>query len=328
MGEPSSRKISRLAAKDVEIVKKWGRVILEISPDETKIEISENPNPRLNILVVIGPSEGFGRKWDKVLLLEIGISRTRPYHEARGLNRKNEESSIPERRKWFSLSPYQYQLVGPIVFKIIERLAFERVRNWKRGPFSKYPFKLRTPHRYWSRRQKKLFESDGSNRLYREQPKGARFTASLKDEFLIRDICWAELNLNLRLKRHIKGLVNFIDLRLNWYKHSYRYKRPFLQLKGAKEVQSILQKSSLSRHLIFEAICRLRDEKRNQFSPYLFDMVGWRGRGIEEKKLSLLAESLPDSHPRQRLEGIQLMITTDLGEKKDYIVFEVFPRQK
>ncbi|MDP2934832.1 MAG: hypothetical protein Q8N59_03650, partial [bacterium] len=134
------KKIPELIAKDVEVVEKEARFIFEISPDETRIEMRENPSSRLNVMAIIGPSQGLGRNWEKVLLAEIGISRSRPYHEARGLDVKSDLPSIPRRRKWFSLSLSQYRLVAPIVFKKIEGLAYQRISLWEKGPLSSNVF--------------------------------------------------------------------------------------------------------------------------------------------------------------------------------------------
>ena len=51
----SSKKIPDFAQKDVEIVKKEARIVFEISPDERRIETIENPNPRLNVIAIVGP---------------------------------------------------------------------------------------------------------------------------------------------------------------------------------------------------------------------------------------------------------------------------------
>jgi len=320
-------RIPELAAKDVRVVKKEARIIFRISSDERLIETIENKNPRLDLIAVIGPTWEFNRGWKEVLLAEIGISRTRPYHEARGLSRKNEESNVPKRRKWFSFSPHQYQLIAPMIFKKIEGLAYERVSLWKKGPFSGDIFKLPVTRYYWMRSEKRLYVSD----YLMPKIAGARFTVSLEDIFFIRDICWAEANLNKHLKKVIKGLVNFIDLRLNWYKFSYKGKRPFGTLDGAKQVETSLKTRFFTKHphLLWEIIRRLKEEKKNRYWLHLAEMTGWTGREPEERKMAFMAVNHPYlSHPATRLGDIQLLITTEISKKKNYIVFEVFPRQK
>ncbi|OGZ32435.1 MAG: hypothetical protein A2V69_02340 [Candidatus Portnoybacteria bacterium RBG_13_40_8] len=323
----SSEKIPELAAKDVRIVKKEARIIFRISPDERLIETIENKNPRLDLIAIVGPTWEFNRGWKEVLLAEIGISRTRPYHEARGLNRKNEESNIPKRRKWFFLSPHQYQLIAPMIFKKIEGLAYERVCLWEKGPFSTDPFKLPSIRHYWLRSAKTLYVND----YWMSRISGARFTVSLRDVFIIRDICWAEANLNRYLRKVLRGLVNFIDLRLNWYKFSYKGRRPFRTLDGTKQVEERLKSRFFTKHphLLWEVIRRLKEEKENKYWLHLAEMIAWTIREPEERKMAFMAVSHPYlSHPRTRLGDIQLLVTTEISKKKGYIVFEVFPRKK
>lgn len=317
------QKIPELIAKDVEVVEKEARFIFEISPDETRIEIRENPSSRLNVMAIIGPSQGLGRNWEKVLLAEIGISRSRPYHEARGLDVKSDLPSIPRRRKWFSMSLSQYRLVAPIVFKKIEGLAYQRISLWEKGPLSSNVFMVRAQWHRWIRSQKALITKNG----YIEAIKGVRFTVSLKDEYFVRDICWAESNLNKHLKNYLKGLVNFIDLRLNWYKFSYKGRMPIQRLKGIREVRERLRQPFLlrNRHLLIEVVRRLKQEKRNHFWYQVAEMIVWDGKESEESRLASLASSCLDlPRPRSRLGSIQLRITTGIDKKKDYIVFEVF----
>lgn len=323
-------KIPELITKDVKIVEKEARTILKISPDEKHIEIIGNLNPRLNVMAVLGPSWGFGRGWKKVLLAEIGISRTRPYSKARGLGRKTDESDIPARRKWFSLSPYQYQLVAPILFKRIEGIAYERVSSWRTGSFSKDKFLIPAKWHFWRRKKKRFQKALIERDSFFERLRGIRFAISLKDDFFIQDIYWAE-GLNKNLERCIKGLVNFVDLRLNRYKQTYRGRKSFRKLKGAREVEQRLKESFLARfpHLLIEVVRRLKEEKRNQFWHRIAEMIGWNGKETEERKLASLACSHPNLlYPKFRAGNIQLQVTTGLEKKEDYIVFEVFPRKK
>ena len=328
----SPEKISKLVARDVRIVEKEARLIFEILPDKRTIEIIENPNPRLNVIAVVGPSWGFERGWSKVLLAEIGISRSRPYHEAQGLNRTPEQSNIPHRNKWFSLTPQQYQLIAPLIFRRLEGITEKRVALWKTGLFSDNKFVIPTTWNYWLRRSKRFIQRDSLI----IPPRGTRFTVHLKDELFVRDIYWAELNLNEQLRRYIIGMARLIDLRLSWYAHR-KSQRPFHNLKGANEVRERLKNSFLLRHphLSKEIVRRLKDGEyrpkgRKEKSPYwqvVAEMIDWNGEPIPERKLAYLASCHPILfHPGTRLGEIQVLVTTSLEKKKDHIVFEVFPR--
>jgi hypothetical protein len=314
-------KIPEFIRRDVELVKEGARFVLFILPDAKKVQIVENNDPRLDVFAIIGPSYGFGRHWDEVLLTEIGISRTRPYNEARGLARQLEQSNIHERRKWFSLSQQQYQLVAPIIFKMMDVRAERIISFWKTGSIEN-GFRIRTRSSWWSNHRKKLsFKS-----LYYAVPRGIRFNVSLKDEFFVRDVFWAEMNLNKRIKNQINGLAGFISKRLNWYnkKGNYYGKRDVVDLIGYQEVKECIQNCYLNRfsHLRVELAKKLKQDRRIiSFFPRLADIFQWYGEETEESRLASSASQIP--FLAERLGEIQILVTTDLSKKHDFITFEV-----
>jgi len=317
--------IPEFTQRDIENVVQHARVILKISSDEKAIELKENPNPRLGIIAVIGPTTAFGQYFEEALLAEVGIGASRPYHRASGL--LTNEGYANKRRKWFSLSSYQYQLVAPIIFKKIEAMAYKKVASRRTGLFSNNRFLIPTYWHRWSRRYKKLIRRNS----FIPTMTGARFAVSLRDEFFVQDIFWAEFNLNRQLKHYLTGIVNFIDLRLNWYNYRYKGKKAFSKLEGAIDVEKSLKRPFLTRHrhLQVEIVRRLKEEKRSSYWPHLAEMIDWNGRDFEERTLASLACSHADlSDPRSRLQGIQLQVTTGLEKNKDHIVFEVSPRKE
>lgn len=313
--------------RDVERVKKHAIGFLKIRRDNCVELVANKGKIRLGVIGVVGPSQRFGQNFDEVLLCEIGVGSTRPYNKALGLKRVDSENSIPKRSKLFSLSWHQYQLVAPLLFALIKKIAYERVVLWKTGPFSNDPFWVPSKWHFWSGRER-TFHSRFSWAIV---TRGARFSVAREDEFFIRDIYWAERNLSEVVIRQVEGLAGFISKRINWYSHKYKHRKPFFELKGVKQVKRIVEDSSLPRHLLIEAVRLLRDDKkkRSRFFHYVADMINWNGEETEERKLALQAYSYSKkSNPRSRLKEIQLRATTGLDAKKDYIVFEVYPQKK
>lgn len=314
-------KIPDFIRGDVELVKKEARFVLVISLDEKTITVSENDNPRLDVFAVIGPSQGFGRNWDEVLLAEIGIARTRPYREARGLCRESGQTNLHKRRKWFFLSERQYQIISPIIFRIMEVRAEKVVSGWKSGS-SENRFIIRTYRSSWSNRKKKL-----SFTKYKYAcPTGIRFHASLQDEFFVRDVFWAELNLNQSIEKAIGGLARFISKRLNWYGGArYKGKKPVVKLIGYQQVKERIEEHYFTReipHLMIELIKKLKEDSRLKFFfPYLADIFQWYGEETEENRLASLAPQI--HYLAERLGKIQILVTTDLSKKRRFITFEV-----
>jgi len=314
------QKIPDLIKGDVELVKTEARFVFVISPDEKTIAVSENDNPRLNVFAVIGPSEGFGRHWDEALLAEIGIARTRPYREAKGLYRKAGQTSLHKRRKWFFLSEKQYQLVAPVIFKIMDIRAEKIVASWKSGCQSNR-FLISVINHYWLRSRKRMVEKGYMLAVLT----GIRFHASLKDEFFVRDIFWAELNQNKAIKKQINGLAKFISLRLHWYNEErYKGRKKITELIGYQEVKQRIENCYLKKfpHLMVELAKKLKQDHRLiLFFPYLADIFNWYGGETEERKLASLAPETP--YLAERLGKIQVVVTTDLSKKQDFITFEV-----
>lgn len=140
----SIRKIREKALRDVEEIRKTAAFIWEFLSDNT-FSFSENKNPGLNVIAIIGPPQKFSTRVDKsiiaatkdlekVVLTEIGIGATYPNHRAMRLNRKSGEAGIiKHRQKWFVLTKDQYRIIASNIFNLMEVLAYRKVRNWKYG---------------------------------------------------------------------------------------------------------------------------------------------------------------------------------------------------
>ncbi len=315
-----------LVARDVEMVKREAKIVINIS----SLNIQENSRPGLGIIAVIGPGEFQGRHFEETVLCEIGLGQSRPYHEAR---KPEEKTFIQYRRKWFSLSEEQYLIIAPQIFRLLQELTDKRVNNWKCGPKSENPFRIRVPRNFWYRHGKTLFQ----NSSWKPALRGARFAVSLADKWLFNDIFWAELNINFCLKRHLIGFARFIDLYLSVYKKNLRkndLSRRFLKLKKVQEINTIIHSSSLSKspYLLIELLGHLPGRENNRLWPYISSqLIPWDGRETRERIIA--SRVLPD--PELRLGKIQLRIETGLDgrnkyqrmpKKRDHIVFEVYPK--
>jgi len=306
--------IPKLVNNDVELVMENARIVLVIDRDNHSVEIRENKDFCMNIIAVIGPSFGLDRDWERVLLLEIGISYTRPYHRMKGVNREPGQLCIPHRRKWFYLTPEQYQLVAPIIFKKMEIMAYQVVSSWKSGcPGNR--FLIPASWRFLYKRSRKTTERDSVV----EVQTGIRFSASAKDELLVRDIYRAELFFNKTVKDLIYGLARVLAIKLNFYRNYWDKLAPDSP-KGFGGIKRVLEKCYLRRfpHLRIEVV-RALAHNGNQHWSRLADMIGWDGKDTKERKLALLA--MPDT--RFRFGDIQILVTTSFDGGKDYIVFEV-----
>jgi hypothetical protein len=316
----SPKEIPKIIAGDVDVVEESASIVVGISSGNSGIEIRENPNSRLNVIAIVGPAQGFGRNWDKVLLAEIGISRNRPYMPSEGLDRGRGKAHLHRRRKWFSLSEDQYRMVAPIIFKLMNYRMANITSSWKFGSHAN-GYLLPARNHWWSRSRKRTIVKN----FMLSAPRGIRFNVSLRDEFFVRDIFWAELNQNQRIKKQIEGLARWISLRLAYYNgDNYKGVRPVTGLVGYQEVLERIGSFYFGRfpHLRAELAKRLREDHRMQFFfVHLADILDWRGKETEERRLASLACSIPN--PKERVDKIQILVTSDLSRGKNFITFEV-----
>ncbi|GEM_PF-1930940 len=312
--------IHQLVENDVDRVIQHAAFIISLTPEGPMFFV--NPDPRLNVLAVIGPGIGtpLKRFFERALLLEVGLGVSRPYHESniRRKAKKGGPKSIPERRKWFHLTVEQYTQVAPIIFSCLQEITNQKVANWKCN--HEHPFFIPTSRHYFSRRQKTLFTEDG----YKPWPRGTRFAVSLEDRFLLSDIYWAEKH-NPDLRRRLKGLAKFIDLRLNFSgakKTKSRPRKEFRELKRFVQIAGMLEKRNLPARHIVDLLDFLPLKNGHSRSLYYYEishLLGYTGEELREEKF--VHQAL--TNPRHRLSGVDLRITTGLS-RRDHIVFEIF----
>lgn len=293
--------IPELVAKDAAVVKEEARLVIYLNGGN--FEFVQNQNPRLNVIAVIGPSEAFGKKFDEAVLCEIGIGKSRPYHAAK------KQYRIPKRRKWFSLTEEQYRQAAPIVFSILQEMTNQAVLGWKKSFFNNDPWYVPARRSFFLKRWKKVKTSEKAYAILR----GTRYAVSLADRHFLSDLFYAELETN---QRRLSGLRRYLDKRLSIVPRRKRNGRP----KAFVDVEAALDKKYLSRYLAIEVLKRFVPWHR--FFDELCALVGWNGKDATPEH-KLIAAVLPP--PELRLNGIQIRVTTGLDQKKDHIVFEVFP---
>jgi len=321
MARLSKKLCIELVKKDASIIEKYATTIMIIAPDNESFELIHNPiNPRIGILAVIGPTDSsddqkfrpdqiMDEDFKQAILLEIGLGSNRPYKR---IKNKKDHIEITKRRKWFCLTKKQYKLIAPHIFSFILKNSLRKIRTWKRKGYTR----ISGPKSRWVMKKKLNWE------LWKDRPKGTRFSVSLKDNFVLRDVFWTELN-NKQIIFSLEGLANSIDMtmRIRRYKKNYKGKRLFQKLKGARD---ILEDTK-------EIHIRLKNELLEKFigRNYLFynqlRNLFELPKEVPESKIAKKAERLPN--PKERTGNIQLRITKNGGLRKDrdYIVFEVSP---
>lgn len=319
-----------MAERDIVITKRFARVVIQISPDNKSFEFTENPDPRLNVLVIIGPPRGeFAQKLDQVVLAEIAFGQSRPYHRSTGLNPQPEQSDIVARKKIFCLSKEQYLLVAPFVFEYILQNAKKQAVKWQCPSH-----RIETDHGWWSRKKGKALNFTKWQDIY----KGVAVSVSKKDKFFLADLFWAMLNLNEVIAGMVLAKTRFIGSAADFYNVpslGYRGKIPFDELKIHRD---ILEDTDWLFPFLKEQVAKELPRKYKGrdilFYPDILELLGWAGtERTKEQRLAKKAKLLGD--PQERLGGIkQVSLSRKIyfNQKRtrpvallDHYAFEIVP---
>ena len=311
-------KIECFACQDIRLIKKEAVFVIKINENGNLEWCHRNKEGRLSVIAIIGPTQQFNRSFNEAVLLEIGLKRGKPYHEAFIANRKsgNEPLTLHKRRQWFSLSPEQWLKVRGPIFSLLQEITNERVNKWKCGPNN--PYYIRTPKHRWTIRGKKMIKTE-SKKPYLS---GIRFSIALKDQMFIKFVYWLEIYFNKNLQKHLKGMANFIDKRLAPYRWN-GHKRKFSKLGGARDIlKSFNSQKKLPEYLMAKMIEKLPNGEKNRFYYDIIDLFCLTKDKIpvEDK----LAKSALVSGNFNLSPAPQVRVTTGLNRKKDHIVFELF----
>ncbi|NQV08933.1 hypothetical protein HQ529_03720 [Candidatus Woesearchaeota archaeon] len=318
-------KCIKLVEKDVNEVMRYATAIIVIAPNNKDFKLIQNPYPRLGILAVIGPTDSSDQKFrpkeisklnfNKALLMEIGLGPSRPYHQAKGINKKKHQSYIIKRRKWFSLTEQQYELIIPCLLDFIIEKSLERIKGWVLTGYQYFTV-IKVKHRYGKTIQYKT---------RKKYAKGTRFAVSSKDNLFIRDLISISKN-NSWDKDQIRGLYCFIEMKLRYFLKNKRKLGFFKKSETAYEIKEEIRKikPSLRGYILYKISKKLKSPVYND----LVEIFGVREIDHLPRKRKITPSFLKISNdvrieiavPPKRVYEI-----TKKRSTRDSITFEIFP---
>ena len=303
----SKANIRKLVGSDVRTVVAEAQYLLWVHIDEQGkyvVKYEKNPDGKLSIMAVVGEGVLEGVTYPLALLCEIGLRRGKPYQRSR---------TQTKRRPWFSMTKEQYQAAGFYIFWLLQKIADERICAWLFGN-RKSPRNVSISLQRWSRR-KGCMEIKKKQLSYLN---GIRFSVLLKEDFIIKDLYWAEAYHNSDIQRITGGLVYFIKQVLAPYKNRRPNRKDFFSLKKTALMRDKLLSSSLPAHLKYRL---LWDYFQN--SPYwheLCSILDWDGESFPPE-YELPSTVRPDCFMR----GIKVRILPRPGSK--YFLFEMYEHE-
>ncbi len=308
-----------LADRDVELVRAEAAHLF--IQDGDGFSYLKHRNPGLGIIAVIGKpiaepllAELASCRFDSAVLLEIGIGKSRPYHDARRPKDCADGNSVwlPKRRKWFALAPEQYRAIAPEIFKLMQELTDRKIAARKCHPGN--PFLISYLQRHYCQNTKRYSERTNTGNF----PQGTRYCADLRDGSLLDDLYFATLFGNAQVARHMTGAANYICRCLNRYKKNGYGTTKFAGLKRVDYIRKTLDSAILAPDwLKQEVLFSLPDGRGYRMQENLLEYFGVSCETYPEKKQALQALR---SGAKMRLENIQLRV---LRSAKNQAVFEV-----
>ncbi len=244
------------------------QIVIELLPDGS-VTTHWNATPQIHLLVVIGPGRAWDYDYQRAILCEIGLHRTRPYRQAYAIGSGTSRMKtgkrplvIPKRTKKFFLTDEQHLRVAPAIFAALQDWADLCVAPWKNRTFA-----LPQQRLYYLRRGRRTAESVS----VKEWKRGIRVHVSPLDELLLADFYAAEARLNTQRQDWRTSIAKRLSMMLSDTRGAHV--RPLEQLKPFANAVEFLTKSSYPRHLIFGLRSTLGKRLREDIFPKLLPRV-------------------------------------------------------
>ena len=309
--------VPQIIARDAERVRQHAVVVLEMLPDGVREHF--NPRPSLNVLAVIGPGQSGRMHFPSAVLLEVGLGKGIPYHEA--CNGRWHGARYP----LCHLSCEDYARLSARIFQILQQITNARVAQWKCGPDNPFFLKGKVKNSYFTKRGG-LSLSDSAYVI----PGGARFSVAKCNKDMLRDVYWLQLHSH---EMHL-GFARFIDKLLSQYRSFIKRKHvqwliEEFKMRCPKDSKRTWQPYMLVELLATQSFKRAQRKIRfnQQLAEIIAKITGWTGGETAEHELARTACPRPES----RLAGIQLRDISGLRPQdahKDHVVFEIFYRNE
>lgn len=315
--------IKKRIAGDVSRVEKYARFLFIVDEEGCPLSLRTLHNAPLNIIAVIGPTVYAGHTFSLALLLEIGLGRARPYHDAfapAGVLEKGRW--IAKRRNYSLLSAERFEVLWPYVCDVVIEHTLEVTGKWK--------------HKSWNvpSSRARLVRIDRQKQIIVrakevEHSRGVRISVAFKDEHLLRTIL--ELDME-HSKSMVYGEARLICLCLRAYANSDYTDRELLLFSGARAGKM---------RLLVESFGPRGEKEYGRLEPhhvaymYAHKLIPPKNRALFERCASffrlvdmnrvLFFEQIHFGR-REEIPGFDVRVISMRRTTADYLVGEFIPR--
>lgn len=206
------------AVGDVRRLKEEARYVLTVDKHGNPVSFIHNSTYLANLIAVLGPSEIFGFKLEEAVVLEIGISRTRPYRPVKQVAREGKKKISTKRfgRRERVRAVRSHELAGfwPALEKVFSSATYQTRLGWK------------TKEGWWTTVKK------GTSKVVYEFERGVRFSVDHRDRAVKLFVLREE-----QRRRHefLRGYAKAISAWLRRY-----VKKPYTE-KRLKKLQGVIR---------------------------------------------------------------------------------------
>lgn len=296
MNNPSLKTIERMMDRSVAMVEKHARFVLVIDKHGFPISYYKKEPYGLNIIAVIGESVINDTLFPRVILMEIGIWRTKPYRTANApMGYAEKRLNLKYRTKGGDLTDEQWGNLAPFINDIITVEASRVIEQWK----SKKPWVVPVGDTW------KTYEV------------GVCFSCSFKDHAFLETVIRAD-------RKHRGDFMKkaaLINYALRHLMHDSYSDDAIKRMASTQKVAESLREHPVPPYHFSPFEKRIYKRKRALFREVVevFNLV-------DLEKVREFDEILKTHRRRVILAGASIRIKME-REQKGYLVFEFIPRK-
>lgn len=131
--QTNARRVQK-AVDDVKRLKQKARYVLTIDAHGNLIDVKYNAKFFANLIAVLAPATFFGVQLSEALVLEIGISRTRPYRAVEQVTRRDGNKTtrrLTLRKRVRSIRTHELAKLWPRLEKVFASATYQARSKWK-----------------------------------------------------------------------------------------------------------------------------------------------------------------------------------------------------
>lgn len=315
--------IRRLILGDVLRVERYARFLFIVDEEGTPFPLQTRFDAPLNIIAVIGPAIYAGQVFGAALLLEIGLGRARPYHDALAPSGFLPTGrAIQKRRNYRLLGAERFNVLCPYICDVLAKHAEEIVGGWEHKTWNIPSPKTRVVK---TGRRKEVLTRTRETEHFR----GARISIAFQDTELVSMFCGCDigrtrkaLEAEARLLCYcLRGYANadYTDAELKLYARARASRMRILTASfGPKEGKEYGR--LLPHHVAYMYEKNMIPAKNRA----LFERCASFFRLVDMERVSFFTKLRIE--PQNAIPGIDIRVIPARRSSADYLVCELIPQ--